>query len=37
MSRMKQLKSFRYPDFRTGDVIEFHNLHSLSEGRGNTY
>lgn len=29
-------KSFRRPDLRSGDVIRFHYLHSLSEGNGNT-
>jgi ribosomal protein L19 len=35
--RLKMLKNFEYPDFNIGDVVKFHYLHSLSEGRGNTY
>lgn len=30
-------RNFDLPDFRTGDVIQFHYYHSLSEGKGNTY
>jgi ribosomal protein L19 len=36
-AKYEAIKPYRYPDFRSGDLIEFHNLHSLSEGRGNTY
>ena len=35
--KVKLLKNFEYPDFNIGDVVSFHYLHSLSEGRGNTY
>jgi ribosomal protein L19 len=35
--KLKMLKNFEYPDFNVGDVVKFHYLHSLSEGRGNTY
>ena len=35
--KMKLLKNFEYPDFNVGDIVKFHYLHSLSEGRGNTY
>lgn len=33
---LKAKKTFEYPDFRSGDVIKFHYLHSMSEGNGNT-
>lgn len=33
---MKAKKTFDFPDFRPGDVIKFHYLHSMSEGNGNT-
>lgn len=29
-------KPFTIPDIRSGDVVKFHYLHSLSEGNGNT-
>lgn len=35
--KIEAIKPFKLPDFRTGDVVEFHMLHSLSEGKGNTY
>ena len=33
--RLKMLKPFDMPDYRTGDLIKFHYIHSLSEGKGN--
>lgn len=35
--KIEAVRPFKLPDFRTGDVVEFHMLHSLSEGKGNTY
>jgi ribosomal protein L19 len=29
-------KAFTIPDIRSGDVVKFHYLHSLSEGNGNS-
>ena len=37
VEKLKMLKNFEYPDFNVGDVVKFHYLHSISEGRGNTY
>lgn len=37
LEKLKMLKNFEYPDFSVGDIVKFHYLHSLSEGRGNTY
>jgi ribosomal protein L19 len=37
VEKLKMLKNFEYPDFNVGDVVRFHYLHSISEGRGNTY
>lgn len=34
--RLKSIRTFKYPDFKSGDVVRFHYLHSLSEGNGNT-
>lgn len=31
------LKPFSYPEIKTGDVVKFHYLHSISEGGGNEY
>jgi len=33
---MQLTKNYTVPDFRPGDTIKFHYLHSLSEGNGNT-
>ena len=35
MERIKLTRNFEMGDFRPGDVINFHFLHSLSEGKGN--
>lgn len=35
--KYKKMKNFEFPDYRTGDLVKFHYLHSLSEGKGNTY
>ncbi len=37
MERMKILKTFDYEEIKSGDVIQFHYLHSISQGKGNTY
>lgn len=36
LTYLQMARSFTFPDFRPGDVIKFHYLHSLSEGNGNT-
>ena len=36
-TRLKILKDFEFPNFQVGDIVKFHYLHSISEGRGNTY
>ena len=35
--KFKLLKPFSVPDIRSGDIIKFHYLHSLSEGKGNEF
>lgn len=35
--KYKKMKNFEFPEYRTGDLIKFHYLHSLSEGKGNTF
>jgi len=30
-------RSFLIPDFRSGDVVQFHFVRTISEGKGNTY
>lgn len=37
MENIKAVRPFQLPDFRPGDVVKFHFLHSLSEGKGNSY
>lgn len=37
MERVKLSRPFDFPDFRAGDVLEWHFLHSMSEGKGNLY
>lgn len=37
LERRKLLQPFVYPKFKTGDLISFHYLHSMSQGRGNEY
>ena len=37
MNRMRLLKTFDYEQIKTGDVINFHYLHSISQGKGNSY
>lgn len=37
MDRMRILKTFDYEEIKSGDVIQFHYLHSISQGKGNTY
>lgn len=37
LAKLKLLKNFEYPEFNVGDVVSFHYLHSLSEGRGNKF
>jgi Ribosomal protein L19. len=34
--KIEALRPFKIPDMRSGDIVEFHMLHSLSEGKGNT-
>lgn len=33
--RLSLLKPFAVPDFRSGDLVQFHYAHSMSEGKGN--
>lgn len=35
--KLMLVKPYTIPDFRSGDVIKFHYLHSLSEGKGNEF
>ena len=35
--KLSLLKPYTIPDFRSGDIIKFHYLHSLSEGKGNEF
>ena len=32
---MNLMKNFEFEDYRVGDVVKFHYLNSLSEGKGN--
>jgi len=36
-SKIDKLRPFTFADFRSGDIVEFKYLHSLSEGKGNSY
>ena len=36
-SKFTLLKPYTVPDFRSGDIIKFHYLHSISEGKGNEF
>lgn len=33
---IERQREFQIPDFRAGDIIQFHFLKSISEGYGNT-
>jgi len=35
MEKIKLSRNYDLGDFRAGDLIEFHFLHSMSEGKGN--
>ena len=35
--KLDKLRAFSFPDYRSGDIVQFKFLHSISEGKGNLY